>query len=476
MNRLALALLIALTGGIAGIAGAQVVTCSTVPISTGPYTAVQSGTRSSGPYKPTASIACAPDQAGSMLAVWVFENDSSQHTFTISDTNHNQYIQPVTAHQKLSCCSGTGTLFLSFNVAAGPNTIVVTADKAAGIMLVMREYRHSGGILSAIDQTGLGVNVGLTDTPTIALNTTSSGDLILVGNIWSDYQRPTFCPGLDNHNWVPGPAPGGKLIISDGFQVSSGPITECLHAAVNGGAMWAVAIQPAGGGTPRGSITASAGTPQSTDVNTTFATPLAATVKDSNGTPVSGASVTFTTPPNGPTAAFEGSSTVNTNANGLATAPALTANGQTGSYVVTAATPDVPASTSFNLTNTVVVSGGGGSLAGGFTTGNAAASLTGEGTSDWIHWGDSTVNRKAGSAQLSTYTRVGSGTVNTYNNDPRNLSRSDGIPTANSSNNKNGAYISGVGRGFTFSAPADTNPRTLMIHVGGYNSGGTLTA
>ena len=37
-------------------------------------------------------------------------------------------------------------------------------------------------------------------------------------------------------------------------------------------------------------------------------------------------------------------------------------------------------------------------------------------------------------------------------------------------------YIQGVGQGFSIHAPADTTTRTLVVHVGGWNSGGTLTA
>ena len=56
------------------------------------------------------------------------------------------------------------------------------------------------------------------------------------------------------------------------------------------------------------------------------------------------------------------------------------------------------------------------------TSSTTTASLTSEGTTDWIHWGDSSLNRKAGvSALLSTYSVVGSGAVLTYPNDPQIL-------------------------------------------------------
>jgi Bacterial Ig-like domain (group 1) len=230
-----------------------------------------------------------------------------------------------------------------------------------------------------------------------------------------------------------------------------------------------------------GSIVSSAGTPQSATVNTAFATALQVTVKDIAGNPVNGATVTFTTPGSGAGATFGGSATATavTNASGVATAPTLTANSLAGAYAVTATVPGVGGTANFSLTNTGSVSGG--TLQGTGTSVTTAVNLTTEGAVDWIHWGDSgantNANRKAGiTPLLTTFTVVGSGTLNTYNNDPRRISWTGGTPTATGSNNGNGSYINGVGKGYSFTAPADTTSRTLVVHVGGYNSGGTLTA
>ena len=62
-----------------------------------------------------------------------------------------------------------------------------------------------------------------------------------------------------------------------------------------------------------------------------------------------------------------------------------------------------------------------------------------------------------------------------YTNDRRTCTWSDGTPTASGSN-KNGIYITGVGKGFQITAPADLTQRTLKVYVGGWISGGTLTA
>ena len=85
-----------------------------------------------------------------------------------------------------------------------------------------------------------------------------------------------------------------------------------------------------------GSISASAGTPQSATVNTAFATALQVTVT-SGGSPVNGATVTFTAPTTGASGIFStggATATAITNTSGVATAPALTANSQAGGYSV----------------------------------------------------------------------------------------------------------------------------------------------
>jgi hypothetical protein len=83
-------------------------------------------------------------------------------------------------------------------------------------------------------------------------------------------------------------------------------------------------------------VTASGGTPQSATVGHAFGTALAATVTDAFGNPVPGAAVTFTAPASGASGSFSGGATATTNAAGLATANAFTANPIAGGYGVTA--------------------------------------------------------------------------------------------------------------------------------------------
>ncbi len=98
------------------------------------------------------------------------------------------------------------------------------------------------------------------------------------------------------------------------------------------------------------SIVATSGSGQSASINATFTKPLVATVKDQYNNPVQNTTVTFTPPAAGPSGMFATTNTATTNAFGVATSTAFTANGHTGTYSVSASVASV--STTFNLTNT----------------------------------------------------------------------------------------------------------------------------
>ncbi len=109
-----------------------------------------------------------------------------------------------------------------------------------------------------------------------------------------------------------------------------------------------------------------------------------------------------------------------------------------------------------------LLSNTGGHLVGAGVSSSAAVNLTTEGTVDWVHWGDDNLNRKAGvTPQLSTYSLVGGGSANTYSNDPRPMSWSDGTPTASSSATTRTGLYRWRGQGFSFTAPADTTQPDL---------------
>ena len=142
-------------------------------------------------------------------------------------------------------------------------------------------------------------------------------------------------------------------------------------------------------------------------MNTAFATALQATVKDSFSNPVNGATVTFTAPGTGASGSFSTGTTATamTNASGVATAPTLTANSQTGGYSVTASVTGAGTPASFSLTNTAAA--GGGSLQGSGTSATTAVNLTTEGTADWVHWGDASSEPEGGSDRATEHLHVG---------------------------------------------------------------------
>src|SRR5665213_141373 len=94
-------------------------------------------------------------------------------------------------------------------------------------------------------------------------------------------------------------------------------------------------------------------TPQSSTINTAFATALGVTVKDASSNPVPGVNVTFTAPGSGASGKFSNSTTtitVATNASGIASAP-LTSNATSGGpYTVTAAAAGLT-TVNFSMTN-----------------------------------------------------------------------------------------------------------------------------
>jgi hypothetical protein len=99
-------------------------------------------------------------------------------------------------------------------------------------------------------------------------------------------------------------------------------------------------------------ITPTGGTPQSTTVNQAFSNPLAVTVNSLDNTPVNGGSITFTAPNSTATAAFSGLPTATVSiANGIATAPTLTANSKAGNYTATATATGITTPVNFNLIN-----------------------------------------------------------------------------------------------------------------------------
>jgi len=98
--------------------------------------------------------------------------------------------------------------------------------------------------------------------------------------------------------------------------------------------------------------TITGGTTQNTIVGTAFGTLLQATVTDAFGNAVPNTPVLFSVPATGASGWFDANSLVLTDAQGIATAPSLTANHVRGSFLVTATATGVNTPVTFALTNT----------------------------------------------------------------------------------------------------------------------------
>ncbi len=120
-------------------------------------------------------------------------------------------------------------------------------------------------------------------------------------------------------------------------------------------------------------------------------------------------------------------------------------------------------------------------LRGSFAATPKLGDLSAEGGLDWVHWGlgaPETVNRKKGVAQqISSWTKVGTGKVATYDNNPFPFTWKDGAPTTSTATPVAcGVFTETKGTGFDFSVAADPQPKTLRVYVGAWKASGKLEA
>ncbi len=135
------------------------------------------------------------------------------------------------------------------------------------------------------------------------------------------------------------------------------------------------------------------------------------------------------------------------------------------------------------LTLVVSAAGRSGSLSGNLTHPTGNVNLTTAGTADWAHWGynGSRMDHKAsGGGRISNITPIPTGgTVNQTVDYGQGFYWNDGTPTVSivsGSATKTGVWIFGNGHGFSITAPADTQQRTLSVYVGVWNATGNMTA
>lgn len=124
--------------------------------------------------------------------------------------------------------------------------------------------------------------------------------------------------------------------------------------------------------------------------------------------------------------------------------------------------------------------GGSGTLSGSFANPASSINLTTEGTSDWGHWGlgtGSTFDHKSGVlSEISGITKIGNQTVSILTDNPTSFSWTGGTPNSTATNTQTGIFTVGIGNGFQFNVPADTEEKTLKVYTGLWRAQGRLEA
>jgi hypothetical protein len=223
-------------------------------------------------------------------------------------------------------------------------------------------------------------NFNLTNASGPAASITATSGSLQSASVSTAFGAPLVATVVDSNQYpVTGatvtfaaPATGASGVFADGTGTdtettnSSGVATSAIFTANGTPGGYAVAATVGGVATPANfsltnvtgaviAITATSGTPQSAPVNAAFGAPLVATVVDGTQNPVVGATVTFEVPATGASGTFAGGvNTATTNASGVATSTAFTANGSVGTYAVTATVASGAEPANFVLTNTPI--------------------------------------------------------------------------------------------------------------------------
>ncbi len=245
---------------------------------------------------------------------------------------------------------GTAGLWFGCSVALLGNDVAVGSQSGAVYL-----YDTSGQLLQTFNAPD-----GASNTGSFASSVALSGTNLLVGAKGDDgstgaaYLFSTSGQLLETFQDPNGSGGDGyeKSAALSGTQVLVGAV-----GVLNG--FSAAYLYDIPSAVSAAAISVVAGNNQSTTVGTAFDTPLEAQVTDASGNPLAGYAVTFTVTPgtNSAGAAFAGSttSTVMTNDQGIATAPTLTANQESGTFIVTATTPGVTVPAQFDLTSSPTV-------------------------------------------------------------------------------------------------------------------------
>ncbi|HEV2522845.1 MAG TPA: hypothetical protein VGT24_10735, partial [Candidatus Acidoferrales bacterium] len=292
--------------------------------------------------------------AGNLLVVYCMQGGSNTATVTISDSASQAWTQTTSGYAS-SASTNRSAMFYKMNSAAVTSVTVTWTASANNIGAIV--YEIKGADISS--PTDGSVNSSLSGSGITSLTsgslTTNASDILIYG-------------ARSQSNETAWTAGTGYTIPANGSNTRQGmqyEIVSSTQSGVTTSMSWNSGTPGAAGifaafkvassvGTAA-TVTATAGSGQSTTISTAFGTALKATVTDGLGNPVPNSPVTFSALTSGASGTFPGSVasvTVNTDSSGVATAPTFTANATAGGpYTVTAKAGAVgPAN--FSLTNT----------------------------------------------------------------------------------------------------------------------------
>jgi len=242
--------------------------------------------------------------------------------------------------------------------ATGQSTITAIAGQIAG----------SYAVTASVSGVATAASFALTNTAGSGVNITATGgggQSATVGNAFATALAVTVTDTFGNP--VAGvtvtftaPVSGARAALSAPAVTSATGQTSVTATANTVSGSYAVTATAPGVTTPASfaltnnpgaaaSLVATSGGGQAALTGTVFAAPLVATVKDSSGNAISGASVVFSAPGSGASAALS-PSTAPTSVSGQ-TNVAATANGTAGAYTVSASVAGVAVPVTFALTN-----------------------------------------------------------------------------------------------------------------------------
>jgi len=250
--------------------------------------------------------------------------------------------------------NGAATTSFTANGTAGSYTVAASVPgPAAPALFLLTNLAGPAANITATGGSGQGAAVNTTfGGALVTLVSDASGNPV-TGAVVTFTVPATGASGIFGGGVNTAMTNTSGVATSAPFTANGTPGTYSVTASVAGvAAQAAFSLTNVG---PATSILAVSGGGQSQSINTAFINPLVVKVQDAAGNPVAGVTVAFVAPSTGASGIFSGSNlvttSVTTNASGIATAPKFTANSIAGNYMVTASVAGVGTPAVFSLIN-----------------------------------------------------------------------------------------------------------------------------